>query len=53
MKLHGEFTIMITVIVTVALSVFAHGVSAQPGIGQYANRVASLGPEGPEKQAVD
>ena len=40
------------VIVTVALSIFAHGLSAAPGIGLYARKVAGLGPDAPENQEV-
>jgi hypothetical protein len=38
------------VIVTVALSIFAHGLSAMPGINLYARKVAALGPDAPEHQ---
>ncbi len=40
------------VIVTVALSIFAHGFSAVPGIGLYARKIAALGPDAPEHQEV-
>jgi len=32
------------------LSIFAHGLSAMPGIGLYARKVASLAPVAPEHQ---
>lgn len=34
----------------VLLSIFAHGLSARPGIKWYAARVAKLGPGAPERQ---
>jgi hypothetical protein len=40
------------VIATVLTSVFAHGASASPGIRAYERRVASLGPESPEREAA-
>jgi len=43
MNLSGEQTIRFTVMVTVLLSIFAHGLSAMPGIGLYANQLGSLG----------
>jgi NhaP-type Na+/H+ or K+/H+ antiporter len=50
-QLPGEETIRLTVIVTVLLSIFAHGLTARPGIGLYAARVARLGPSAPEHRA--
>ena len=38
--LPGESTIRLAVIATVALSIFAHGLSAMPGIGLYARDIA-------------
>jgi hypothetical protein len=38
------------VIVTVALSIFAHGLSATPGINLYACKVAALDADAPEHQ---
>jgi NhaP-type Na+/H+ or K+/H+ antiporter len=49
-RLPGEETIRLAVIMTVMLSIFAHGLSALPGIGWYARRVAALGAVAPEKQ---
>jgi hypothetical protein len=37
---------------TVLISIFAHGLSAQPGIGLYARRVASLDAAAPEHREV-
>ena len=46
--LPGEATIRLAVIGTVLLSIFAHGLSATPGIGLYQRRIASLDPAAPE-----
>jgi hypothetical protein len=43
MHLRGEATIRLAVIVTVLLSIFAHGFSATPGIAFYAGKIASPG----------
>ena len=50
MYLPGESTTRLAVIVTVALSIFAHGFSAMPGINLYARKIAALGPDAPEHQ---
>lgn len=50
--LPGESTTRLAVIVTVALSIFAHGLSATPGINLYARKVAALGPDAPEHQGA-
>jgi len=50
LRLPGEATIRSAVIVTVALSIFAHGLSAVPGISIYARRVAGLDASAPERQ---
>ena len=42
-KLPGEPTMELAVMLTVLLSIFAHGLSASPGIALYAGRLASLG----------
>jgi NhaP-type Na+/H+ or K+/H+ antiporter len=47
----GESTIELAVMMTVLLSVFAHGLSALPGIGIYARKIQSLGPDAPELEA--
>ena len=46
--LPGEATIRLAVIGTVLLSIFAHGLSATPGIGLYQRRIASLDPAAPD-----
>jgi hypothetical protein len=43
-----EATIRLAVKGTVLLSIFAHGLSATPGIGLYQRRIASLDPAAPE-----
>ena len=47
--LPGESTTRLAVIATVALSIFAHGLSAMPGIRLYARKIASLPPDAPEQ----
>ena len=49
--LAGESTIRLAVIATVVLSIFAHGLTALPGINLYARRVALLDKTAPERQA--
>ncbi|HJV36323.1 cation:proton antiporter [Geomonas sp.] len=49
-RLPGEETIKLTVIVTVMLSIMAHGFSALPGIDRYARKVEGLGAATPERQ---
>ncbi|MGA7415041.1 MAG: cation:proton antiporter, partial [Bryobacteraceae bacterium] len=41
MRLPGEQTIRYALMATVLLSIFAHGLSAMPGIGIYARKVTS------------
>jgi NhaP-type Na+/H+ or K+/H+ antiporter len=48
--LPGESTIRFAVMATVLLSIFAHGLSAMPGIGLYARKIASLTASAPEHQ---
>jgi NhaP-type Na+/H+ or K+/H+ antiporter len=43
-RLPGEELIRLAVIVTVFISIFAHGLSAVPGIAAYAARIKSLSP---------
>lgn len=50
MYLPGENTTRLAVIATVALSIFAHGFSAMPGINLYERKIATLGPDAPEHQ---
>lgn len=52
MHLPGESTIRFAVMATVLLSIFAHGLSAMPGIGLYASKIASLAADSPEHQAA-
>jgi len=47
-NLPGEPTIRLAVMVTVLLSIFAHGLSALPGINLYARKVATLAPDAAE-----
>ena len=49
LHLPGEPTIRLVVIATVLLSIFAHGLSALPGTGLYARKIASLTPGAPER----
>jgi sodium/hydrogen antiporter len=51
-NLPGESTIRLAVMATVLLSIFAHGLSASPGIAFYARRIASLDSTAPEYQAI-
>jgi NhaP-type Na+/H+ or K+/H+ antiporter len=53
-KLHhpGEATIRLAVMMTVLISIFAHGLSAVPGIELYAHKVSSLPPNCPETENV-
>jgi NhaP-type Na+/H+ or K+/H+ antiporter len=51
--LPGEATIRIGVILTVLISIFAHGLSAAPGIGFYARKIAALGADAPEHQGIE
>ena len=52
MHLPGEATIRLAVIVTVVLSIFAHGLSALPGIRFYERKIASLGTAALEHQEL-
>jgi sodium/hydrogen antiporter len=49
-QLPGEDTIRLTVMATVFLSIFAHGLSALPGMNFYARRQAALASNAPEHQ---
>jgi sodium/hydrogen antiporter len=46
--LSGEETIKLAVIATVLVSIFAHGLSALPGINSYTRRLAALDRNAPE-----
>ena len=48
--LPGETTIRMTVMATVCLSIFAHGLSAMPGINLYAKKIAGLPAGAPEQE---
>jgi sodium/hydrogen antiporter len=50
MHFPGEPTIRSAVMVTVLLSIFAHGLSALPGIALYAGKIESLPADAPEHQ---
>jgi sodium/hydrogen antiporter len=50
MHLPGESTIRFTVMATVLLSIFAHGLSAMPGISLYSRKIALLPADAPEHQ---
>jgi sodium/hydrogen antiporter len=52
LHLPGETTIKLAVMTTVVLSIFAHGISAIPGINLYERKIASLGSTAPEHQEV-
>src|SRR3990167_5317754 len=49
-KLPGEQTIRLATIATVLFSIFAHGLSAQPGIALYARRLVGLAADAPERR---
>jgi sodium/hydrogen antiporter len=51
--LPGDSTIRLAVMVTVSLSIFAHGLSAMPGISVYTKRVAALDSSAPERQRAE
>jgi NhaP-type Na+/H+ or K+/H+ antiporter len=51
-SLPGEPLIDLVVTATVLLSVFAHGISAAPGINLYARQVEQMEPDAPERRTV-
>ncbi len=51
-ELAGNSTIRLAVMATVLLSIFAHGLTAQPGITLYARRIAALDETSPEHQTL-
>lgn len=51
--LSGEPTMKLAVMVTVLLSILAHGLSALPGINLYTRRIASLDSGAPERRMVE
>lgn len=48
--LSGEPTIRLAIIATVLFSIFAHGLSARPGISLYARKIESLAHDAPERR---
>jgi sodium/hydrogen antiporter len=52
LNLSNEPVIRAAVMATVVLSIFAHGLSAMPGISIYARKVAALSPSAPERQQI-
>ena len=52
-NLSVEPVIILAVISTVLLSIFAHGISAAPVINLYARRTAAMGPNSLERQEID
>ena len=50
-SLRGISTIRLAVPATIVLSIFAHGVTAQPGINLYAKRIAALDETSPKPSA--
>lgn len=52
LSLPGESTIRLAVIVTVLVSIFAHGLSASTGISRYARQLSSLPSTAPEHQGA-
>jgi NhaP-type Na+/H+ or K+/H+ antiporter len=51
-QLPGEQAVKLAVIVTVLISIFAHGLSAQPGIHWYARHVGELDAESGERAGI-
>lgn len=51
--LPGESAIRLSVMLTVLGSIFAHGLSAAPGIGIYARQIAAMGTDAPEHQDIE
>jgi len=48
--LPGTNTVRLAVMMTVLMSIFAHGLSAMPGINLYARTVTGLDSNAPENQ---
>jgi NhaP-type Na+/H+ or K+/H+ antiporter len=51
--LPGDPTMFLAVVLTVLLSIFAHGLTAAPGIALYARRLRSLGSGALEHQPIE
>jgi len=47
---HGQSVVRLVIIVTVLLSIFAHGFTTLPGINLYARKLSLLDEKSPEKQ---
>ena len=52
MHFPGELTIRFALTATVLLSIFAHGLSAMPGIALYARKIESLAADAPEHEST-
>jgi NhaP-type Na+/H+ or K+/H+ antiporter len=52
-NLPGESTVRLAILATVLLSIFAHGLTAAPGIRRYATAIGSLDKSAPEHRDVD
>jgi NhaP-type Na+/H+ or K+/H+ antiporter len=52
-RLPGEELIILAVVATVLISIFAHGISANPLASLYARRAEAMSPEAPERLAVE
>ena len=48
----GEPTIRLAVMLTVLGSIFAHGVSAMPGMDIYARKISNMAPDAPELEGA-
>lgn len=48
LNMPGEATVRLAIMMTVLLSIFAHGLSALPGINVYAKKILLLDPSAPE-----
>jgi len=49
----GETTIALAVMVTVLMSIFAHGLSARLGMDAYARQLGALPPDGVEREGME
>jgi NhaP-type Na+/H+ or K+/H+ antiporter len=52
-KESGNLDIRLAVMATVMISIFAHGLTASPGMELYARKIASLGAGAPENQGTE
>ncbi|MDD2739849.1 MAG: cation:proton antiporter [Methylomonas lenta] len=53
LNIPGEATVKLAIMMTVLLSIFAHGFSALPGINIYLKRIAGLHPSAAEFKGID